>query len=85
MERSYKFFFIIGLVFISFLSFISKSQCQYGFPYSSYGGYWQPQYYQPYPNFPNWMIGPTGNFMYGINPFFNAIYYDPITGVASMP
>ena len=91
MERSYKFFYIIILVFISFLFLSSKSQCQYGFPYSSYGGYWQPQYYQSYPNFSNWLwtdpftaYNPYQNQMAFVNPgpawqspYFQQTGYNP--------
>ncbi len=50
MKQFYKIAFIVCLAFLYWCLPLT-AQCQYGFPYNSYGGYWQAQYNQPYPNF----------------------------------
>lgn len=72
MERAYKIFLILSLVFISFLFLSSKSQCQWANP--TYGGYYQPLTYEspgdPYYSYQGYRY---------YQPQFNWLWTDPFT------
>ncbi len=72
-----QFYKIVIVIFLSFLYWCVPLtvQCQYGFPYNSYGGYWQLQYNQPSPYFsrqirtnPLTLYNPYQNRMASMNP-----------------
>jgi len=71
MKQFYKIAFIVCLSFVYWCLPLT-AQCQYGFPYNRYGGYWQSQYNQPYPNFSS-RIGTNPFTAY--NPYQNQIAF----------
>lgn len=71
MKKYCKIALIFCLAFL-FCCLPLTAQCQYGFPYNTYGGNWQPQYNMPYPYFPN-RIQPNPFMAY--NPYQNQMAF----------